>query len=225
MIISQKTTYHRDLRQELDSLKGKDIKVALTEWNYWNYNPGEGAKLNPTDAYWYGELGRRYFMQDALGIAAGLHEYYRQSDIMYLATYAQTVNVIGCVKATKTAAAFATTGLPLALYRNHYGTIPVDVVNNNLALDIAAAWTEDHKALTIGIVNPTAQQQQITMDLKGAQLAGTGRLGLIAHSDPMAYNEPGKEPNVVIEEKELSNVSNSLTVPALSVSLYSLVVQ
>jgi alpha-N-arabinofuranosidase len=220
--ISDITKYHRDLRKQLDSLKGKDIKVSLTEWNYWNYNPGEGDKLKPEDAYWYGELGRRYFMQDALGIAAGLHEYFRNSDIMYLAAYAQTVNVIGCIKTTKTAAGFATTGLPLALYRNHYGTIPVDVTNRNKALDVAAAWTEDHKALTIGVVNTTDKQQQITINLKGANLTGAGIVWVIENSDPMAYNEPGKEPKVAIKENKVTGISNQLTVPGYSINLYRL---
>jgi len=220
--IKEKTDYHRKLREELDELDGKDIEVAITEWNYWNYNPGEGDDLNPADAYWYGELGRRYFMQDALGIAAGLHEFYRQSDIVYLGFYAQTVNVIGCIKTTKTDISFAATGLPLALYRNHYGTIPVDVTNNNEALDIAAAWTQDKKALTIGVVNSTGQQQQITMDLKGANLTGAGTVWVIANSDPMAYNEPGKEPKIAIKESKVSGVSNQLTVPGYSVNLYRL---
>ncbi len=220
--INEKTTYHRKLRQELDELNGKDIEVAITEWNYWNFNPGEGDKLNPADAYWYGELGRRYFMQDALGIAAGLHEFYRNSDLVYLAFYAQTVNVIGCIKTTKTEAGFETTGLPLKLYRNHYGTIPVEIANNNDALDIAAAWTEDKKALTIGVVNTTAQEQKVTMDLKGANLSGAGTVWVIANSDPMAYNEPGKEPKIAIKESSISGVSNQLTVPGYSISLYRL---
>ena len=50
----------------------------------------------------YGELGTRYFLKDALGIAAGMHEYTRQSDIMFMANYAQTVNVIGCIKTDET---------------------------------------------------------------------------------------------------------------------------
>jgi alpha-N-arabinofuranosidase len=144
---------------------------------------------------------------------------------MYLATYAQTVNVIGCIKATKTATAFATTGLPLALYRNHYGTIPVDVVNNNPALDIAAAWTQDRKALTIGVVNTTDKQQKITMDLKGANLTGAGTVWVIANSDPMVYNEPGKEPKVAIKEKKVTGVSNQLNVLDYSINLYRLEVR
>ena len=35
----------------------------------------------------------------ALGVAAGLHEFYRQSDLIQMAHYAQTVNVIGARRA------------------------------------------------------------------------------------------------------------------------------
>ncbi len=211
--IREKVKFHKELREKLDVLKGKDIKIAMTEWNYW-YGP-----------HLFGELGTRYFHKDGLGIAKGLHEYYRNSDIMFMANYAQTVNVIGCIKASKTAAALETTGLVLKLYTNNYGTTPVEVTDVAEPLDIAAAWTSDKKALTIGVVNPTDKEQQITLDLKGAQLAGPGKLGLIANSDPQAYNDPDEEPNVVIEEKELSNVSNMLTVPPLSASLYTLPVK
>jgi len=211
--IKQKVEFHQKLREKLDSLKGKDIQIAMTEWNYW-YGP-----------HVFGELGTRYFHKDGLGIAKGLHEYFRHSDIIFLANYAQTVNVIGCIKASKTAAAFETTGLVLKLYRNNFGTLPVTVTGDTAPIDVSAALTEDHKVLTIGVVNPTEQEHELAMDLKGAQLTGTGTLGLIAHSDPMAYNEPGKEPNVVIVEKPVSGVSNTLSIPPLSISLYKLAVQ
>jgi hypothetical protein len=38
----------------------------------------------------------------------------------------------------------------------------------------------------------------------------------------MAYNEPGKKPQVVIVEKPLTGVSKKLSVPPLSISLYRL---
>ena len=208
--IREKVKFHKELREKLDVLKGKDIKIAMTEWNYW-YGP-----------HVFGELGTRYFHKDGLGIAKGLHEYYRNSDIMFMANYAQTVNVIGCIKTSKTAAAFETTGLVLKLYRNNYGTIPLEVTCDANSLDVAAAWTEDRKALTIGIVNPTEQEQEITLDLKGAQLKGSGKFGLIANSDPMAYNDPDEGAKVVIEENAISGVSNKLNVPSLSISLYRL---
>jgi alpha-N-arabinofuranosidase len=211
--IKQKVEFHKELREKLDSLKGKDIRIAMTEWNYW-YGP-----------YLYGELGTQYFHKDGLGIARGLHEYFRHTDMVFLANYAQTVNVIGCIKASKTAAAMETTGLVLKIYRNKFGTVPIEVAGNTEPLDVSAAWTEDRKALTVAIVNPTEDEQELTMDLEGARLTGKGQLGLIANSDPMAYNEPGKEPNVVIEEKSVTGISNTLTVPPLSVSLYKLAVR
>jgi len=48
---------------------------------------------------------------------------------------------------------------------------------------------------------------------------------VIAHHDPMAYNEPGQPPRVAIEEKQLSGIANDLSMPPLSISLYELPVQ
>jgi len=203
-------TAHRDYRKKLESLKSKDIRIAIDEWNYWY---GEHI---------FGELGTRYFLRDALGIAAGLHEMIRNSDIVFMANYAQTVNVIGAIKTTKTAAAFETTGLVLKLYRQRFGTVPVAITGDAYPLDVSAAWTSDRKALTVAIVNPTEDELELPMEMKGAKLSGKARLWQIAHSDPMAYNEPGKEPNVTIKEKQVSNISNKLSVPPLSINLYEL---
>ncbi|MCK7504011.1 MAG: hypothetical protein MZV70_07860 [Desulfobacterales bacterium] len=142
----------------------------------------------------------RYFLKDALGIAAGIHEYSRQADIIFMANYAQTVNVIGAIKTTKTAAAFDTTGLVLKLYRAHFGQVPVTVTGAPAPLDVAAAWREDRSALTLAIVNPTAEAQVMALQLKGAAFAPAATLRRIAGTDPMAYNEPGKPPAVKIEE-------------------------
>jgi alpha-N-arabinofuranosidase len=211
--IKRKVQFHRELREKLDTLKGKDIQIAMTEWNYW-YGP-----------HVFGELGTRYFHKDGLGIARGLHEYFRHSDIMFMANYAQTVNVIGCIKASKTAAALETTGLVLKLYREHFGTIPVDITGDAYPLDISAAWTSDRKALTLAVVNPTENELELPMELKGAELPSKARLLQIAHPDPMAYNEPGKEPNVTIKEKTGFKISRKLSVPALSINLYKLAIK
>jgi alpha-N-arabinofuranosidase len=204
---------HRGYRKELDSLKGKDIRIAIDEYNYW-YGP-----------HLYGELGTRYYLQDALGIAMGLHEMARNSDIVFMANYAQTVNVIGCIKTTKTKAAFDTTGLVLKLYRRQFGTIPVEVTSKAEPLDVAAAWTKNRKVFTIGIVNPTKTAYDLALDLKGATIKGTGQQFKIAGSDPMAYNQPGRKPNVAIEKSKLAGITNKLTVPPLSVSLFRLPVR
>ncbi len=208
--ITQIADAHRRYRKEIDALKGKDIRIALDEWNYW-YGP-----------HVFGELGTRYFMKDALGIAAGLHELSRNSDLYFMANYAQTVNVIGAIKTTDTAAAMETTGLVLELYRNHFGQIPLAVTGKMYGLDVAAAWTADKKAITVGIVNPTEAAYDVTLDLEAAELTGEGDCWTIANDDPMAFNDPGQAPKVTIEEEPVSNVSNTLTSPAYSVRLYEL---
>ncbi len=178
---------HRDYRKRLDSLRGKDIRIAMDEWNYWY-----AQEL-------YGQIGTPFHLKDALGIAAGLHEYARQSDMVFMANYAQTVNVIGCIKTSKTAACFDTTGLVLKLYREHFGVTPV-AVESPLPLDVAAAWTADRKALTLGIVNPTMKPVKLSLHIAGATLKGEGAGWQIAGNDPMAHNAPGKEPPVKIEK-------------------------
>ncbi len=200
---------HRRYREQFDSLQGKDIRIALDEWNYW-YGP-----------HLYGELGVRYYLKDALGIAAGLNEYARHSDLYFMANYAQTVNVIGCIKTTKTAAAFATTGLVLKLYRERFGVLPVEVACEP-PLDAMAAFTADDRVLTVAIVNPTMQEVTLPLTIDGVELTGTGTLWRIAGDDPMAYNAPGEDPQVVIEEESMAGIMGELSVDPCSVTLFAL---
>ncbi|MDX9973738.1 MAG: alpha-L-arabinofuranosidase C-terminal domain-containing protein [FCB group bacterium] len=180
--------------------------------------------------YWYGEqvfgeLGTRYFLRDALGIAAGLHEFFRNTDVFQMANYAQTVNVIGAIKTTKTAAAFETTGLALKLYRQRFGTIPVVVSGDTGPLDVVAAWTEDRKAITVGVVNPTREAQELPFNLQGAKLTGKGRVWSISGPDEMAYNHPGEAPKVTVVEQEISGVERSIKAQPVSVMLFRLEVE
>ncbi len=199
---------HRQYRRTIPALKGKNIRIALDEWNYW-YGP-----------YVFGELGTRYFLKDALGVAAALHEMARNSDLYYMANYAQTVNVIGCIKTTKTAATFAATALPLLVYRHHFGQLPVKVEADS-PLDVAAALTADGKTLTVGVVNPLQQRLQLPLSVRGGKLKKGGRRWQVVGDDPLAYNEPGQPPRVRIEEAAVER-AEVLTVEPCSVTLFAL---
>jgi alpha-N-arabinofuranosidase len=201
---------HRKYRRDINEIADKNIRIAMDEWNYWYGN------------YIYGELGVQYHLKDALGVAAGLHEYFRNSDLYFMANYAQTVNVIGAIKTSRTASTLDTTGVALKLYRQHFGEVPIEVKGNVSPIDVSAAWTSDRKAITIGIVNPTATERLLAIDLKGAKTASKARQWVITGTDPLAHNEPGKEPQVVIAERAVEGFSNKLTVPALSVSIFEL---
>jgi alpha-L-arabinofuranosidase len=201
---------HRKYRETIPELKEKNILVALDEWNYW-YGP-----------YVYGELGTQYFLKDALGVAAGLHEYFRQSDIFFMANYAQTVNVIGAIKTSKTAAVLDSTGVVLELYRNHYGMIPVKVTGAPAPLDVAAAWTEGRKTLTLAVINPTKTALTLPISFKGVSVPKSAKLYLVTGADEMACNIPGKEPGVSVREIPNAPFGSRLTLPPISVALYEI---
>jgi alpha-N-arabinofuranosidase len=201
---------HRLYRREIPSLQGRDIRVAVDEWNY-----SDGPAV-------FGEGGRRCYLEDALGVAAGLHEFFRNSDIIDMANYARTVNVLGCVKTTKTAADFDSSAFPLLLYRAHFGVLPLAVQNPAAPVDIAAALAGDKKSLTIGVVNPKAEAVSLQLKLKSARLTDYGRAWLIlgpSPPDPMACNQPGVKRKVDLHEYP-SNVNWPVTVPAYSIALF-----
>lgn len=206
--IRQKAEGHRKLQASLPNLKGRLMPITMDEWNFWHRE------------YTYGELGCSYDLADGLGVAEGLHEYYRQSDLIHMAHYAQTVNVIGAIKTTKTAAEMETTGLVLELYRAHYGRTPLVIAEDYGPLDVAAALTADGKAVTLSVVNPTANETTVHLSPSGLALAGPARRWHITGPDEHAHNAPGQPRVVKILEAEAS-VAN-LVVPALSCALFEL---
>ncbi len=207
--IRHKAEGHRTLQASLPHLKGRVIPIAMDEWNYWHRD------------YVYGELGCSYDQADALGTAIGLHEFFRQSDIIQMAHYAQTVNVIGAIKTTKTAAELETTGLVLQLYRTRFGSIPLKLSADFGPLDLAAALSSDGKSLTVGIVNPTAETVALPLSLAGRRASGPGTRWLIAATDEHAHNTPGQPRRVEIVETSALDPAQPLTVPALGIAVFS----
>jgi alpha-N-arabinofuranosidase len=204
---------HRKYRDSIPGLKQKDIQIAMDEWNYWYGD------------YIYGELGVRYYHKDALGIAKGLHEYFRNSDLYFMANYAQTVNVIGCIKTTPIAAGFASTGLPLKLYRQQFGSIPVKVDNNSTDLDIVAAITPDKDFITLAIINDKAITVEIAFDFGDSQIGNSGKQWLIQNDDLMAYNDPGTPARVKIEETDVFLKNHQLEIQPYSIHLVRLEIE
>jgi len=206
--IREKADAHRQYRKEIPALEGKDIRICMDEWNYW-YGP-----------HIYGELGTRYFMRDALGIAAGLNEYSRQSDIIFMANYAQTVNVIGCIKTNTTSSVFDPTGQVLKMYRRHFGTIPVAITGETRPLDIAATLNNTKDTLTISVVNPTMTAVEFPLELLNGTLNTGGELWQVVAEDDMAYNEPGQPEKVRIEGPVAVTSGKSISVNPASISIY-----
>ncbi len=201
--------YARRDRRAIPGLAARDIRIAMDEWNYW-YGP-----------YLHGELGVRYHLKDALGVARGLHEFFRNSDIFFMANYAQTVNALGAVKVSRSSAALDATALPLLLYRREFGTIPIRISSQPPGLDVAAAWSGDRTALTVAIVNPGAGAAGFSLDWRGPPLENTARRWIISGGgNPESFNEPGRPPSVTITRQDVALSDGALETPAFSISLY-----
>lgn len=206
--IRAKVRTHRELMGAVSQVKGKNIRISMDEWNYW-YGP-----------HVFGELGTRYFWKDGMGIARGLHEFYRASDVVFMANYAQTVNVIGCIKTSPTHAEMETTGLILALYRRHFGTIPVEVSGAPEPLDVSAALTSDRKALTLAVVNATAEAVDLPVQFAGNPKLQAGQVWTIANPDPQAYNDPGSPRKVDTVRSNAALPTGKIRCEGYSVQLF-----
>jgi alpha-N-arabinofuranosidase len=199
---------HRAYRREITVLEGSRVRVVLDEWNYW-YGP-----------YEYGELGTQYFLKDGLGIAAGLHELFRNSDLFAMANYAQAVNVIGAIKTTADAAETEATGLVLSLYRHHFGTLPVAVCDPPDPLDVCAAWTADGAALTVAVINPDpVQTQRLRFAIARARVNDCGTRFVLTGDAPDSFNAPGRRRGVTINEMPVDRSSGPVEFPPLSVTV------
>jgi alpha-L-arabinofuranosidase len=199
---------HRELQPRLPSLQGRTMPISMDEWNYWHRE------------YVYGELGCSYELQDGLGIAAGLHEFFRHTDLVKVATYAQTVNVIGAIKTTRTAAEMETTGLVLQMYREHFGTIPLHTAETAGPCDVSAALSADGRTLTLGVVNATPQAVGIRLELAGITLSSPATRYHITGPDALARNTPGQARVVDITRTTDIPTTTPLPIPALSNALF-----
>ena len=201
---------HREWVQKIDGPEGRDIKVILDEWNYW-YGP-----------HVYGLLGTRYFPRDALGIAAGINEYLRNSDIICMANCAQMVNVIGAIKATPRGAFLSATGEVLKTYRAEMGTVPVSVTGETLPFDIAAALTDAGDTLTISVVNPTEEARNLPVSVVGGEVAEKGRAHVITGAHDTVYNDLENKDRVDTTTRTVSMENEALRIPAASATILQL---
>lgn len=206
--IREKADAHRQYRKEIPQLEGRDIRICMDEWNYW-YGP-----------HIYGELGTRYFLRDAMGIAAGLNEYSRQSDIVFMANYAQTVNVIGCIKTNTTSSVFDATGLVLKLYREKFGTIPVTISGETRPFDIAATLGNEGRKLTLSVINPTQERYRVPVKFLNGRVRSEGEMWQVTAPDEMATNEPGREENVRISGPVAVSARHKLIIEPVSITLF-----
>jgi alpha-N-arabinofuranosidase len=218
-----KVEAYEDYEERIPALREKPVPIVIDEWAF------AGAPIRP-DSY-----------RAVPAYAWAFHEMFRRTDLFVMANFTFATSM---VSATRTEAVLNPTGLLFKLYRDHFGTIPVTVTGNSpqsapkypvggeepnlnagsptFPLDVAAAWTEDRSALTIAVINPTESEFPLELGISGAELAGTGTRWRMAPESLDATVSVGRNPEVVVEEKTVTGVPSSVTLPRFSVTIYRL---
>jgi alpha-N-arabinofuranosidase len=164
---------------------------------------------------------------------------FRHSDSFQMAAFTFATSLIS---ANRTDAVLNPAGLLFKMYRDHYGTIPVDVAGNSpqpkpkyppggeepvvnagsdtYPLDVAAALSSDRKSLTVAVVNPTESGQQLNLSINGVALTDAGRVWFMAPSSVNATNVVGQPPQVEVQEREVNLTTNAMTIAPISVNIY-----
>jgi len=137
-----------------------------------------------------------------------------------MANYAQTVNVIGCIKTNTTHSVFDATGQVLKLYREKFGFIPVEITGDLRPLDIGATLTTGGDTLTVSVINPTWEPVEFPLNVSGSTLSSDAEIWRVTAPNDMSTNEPGREPVVVIEGPEPLTFSNKLKVGPASITIF-----
>ena len=211
---------YQEYLNRIPALKKKPVPIALDEYAYAGGRSGGNYKVVPAYAW-------------------NFHEMFRHSDLYQLAAL---TFITGTYNAARGQAVLNPTGMLFKLYRDHYGTIPVDVSGNSpqpkpkalpggeqpvvnagsntFPLDVAAAWTADRKVLTVAVINPTESIQTMSLQIRGAELAGTGILRRMAPQSLTATVVVGQEPGVKIEAQALDTIPANPTFAPFSVNIY-----
>ena len=147
----------------------------------------------------------------------------------------------------RTRAVLSPTGLLFKMYREHFGSIPVEVSGDSpqpkpiypaggdqpavnpgsdtYPLDVSAALSEDRKTLTFAVLNPSDSEQSLKLAINGTKLANQGHLWRIAPAKVTATITVGQTPEVEVQEQQLTSVPETMPIPPFSVSIYSFAVQ
>jgi alpha-N-arabinofuranosidase len=199
-----------------ESYAATPLPIAMDEWNYAN-----GPSV-------FGQAGIRFDLLDGLGIAEGLHQIFRRSDLFVMANYAQTINVLGAIKVNQVGAQLESTGLVLALYRKQFGEIPVMTRVNEERVDLPgsgidalAALTPGGKFLTVAMVNPFAEEKTVALDLFETRIRTKGHIWRITdrESDPKAFNDPEAPQRITIGDEAVNLKKGTVVLPPYSVNI------
>jgi alpha-N-arabinofuranosidase len=220
-----KYEHYQEYLKRIPGLKAKPVPIAIDEWAYMSGGGPNTYKVVPAYAW-------------------AFHEMFRHSDLFQLGAFTFATAMMS---ANRTDAVLNPTGLLFKMYRDHFGTIPVEVSGDSpqpkpifpaggdqpavnpgsdtYPLDVSAALSDDRKTLTFAVLNPSDSEQHLKLSINGAKLSSQGHLWRMAPASVDATITVGQKPGVEVEEQQLSSVPDTMSVPPFSVSIYSFAVQ
>ena len=195
---------YRDLLQTMPDMMAKDMHLAIDRWCF-NFGHESSEYLR-----W----------KHGLGLAAGIHQFIRDSDVVGLAAYAAAIGALGAVRVANEGICLTAAGHVLSLYRNYFGERAIPVKEECDPFDVVAAWTAGRTALTIGVVNPLEEDARIevTCEEDTRLLPETSWLVTAPHVD--SVNIPGSEQQILMDELPVTFDNGILTCPPLSAGVY-----
>ena len=222
--VRSKYEHYQEYLKRIPGLKAKPVPISLDEWAYTGV-PAKSYKVVPAYAW-------------------AFHEMFRHSDLYQLGGFTFATAMIS---EDRTDAVLNPTGLLFKLYREHFGTIPVEVSGDSpqpkpiypaggdqpavnpgsdtYPLDVSAAFSEDRKMLTIAVLNPSDSKQRLRLSINGVKLSSQGHLWRMAPEGIDAMITVGQKPGVEVQEMQVVSVPETITIPPFSVNIYSFVVQ
>ncbi|HOX55430.1 MAG TPA: alpha-L-arabinofuranosidase C-terminal domain-containing protein [Candidatus Paceibacterota bacterium] len=206
-----------DYRQRLGAATpGLDrVRLAVDEWGIvrdWNPAP---------DSPGVGAFEHFYPLGDALASARALHELIRSADLVAMANWAQTVNVIGAIKAGRNHAVLDPVGHLLALYRAHVGGSLVPArLSAAVPVDAVAALDAKNGHLSLGLVNYSASEEVVlSLKTSAGTLPRTAQAWRINGPSLTAINVPGKPESVTTSTLPAVDLGQPIRLPAHSITV------
>ena len=206
-----------DYRQRLGSGNPEldRVRLAIDEWGIvrdWNPAPdGPGT----------GAFEHYYPLGDAVASARALHELIRSADLVSMANWAQTVNVIGAIKTSRNYAVLDSVGHLLALYRAKVGGSLVPVkLDAEAPVDAVATLDRKTGRLSLGLVNYSpAEEVVLSLKASSGTLARTAQGWQINGPSLAAINVPGKPEAVTTQTLPWVNLGEPVRLPAHSITV------
>lgn len=207
-----------DLRRRVSTGKPEvdRIRLSFDEWGLvrdWNQKP---------DPPGLGSFEIPYPLGDTISITRALHEILRSADIIAMANWAQTVNVIGLIKTSRTAAVMEGPGHVFALYRAHLlGRVIRPQVPKGMSLDAVASWDAGTRTLAIGLINYSVDQGlKPELKLPAAYRLKQAKGWRVSGDDLLAVNVPGRPEEVTLNSIPVQGLfTEPLDLPPLSVTV------